>query len=101
MANSDDDDVFTIVMMGLGSIGAILAFAATLAATMWTTTITWLLDHDVLVSAAKSPWLSVPNSDGVGLDAQRCFIAAGLLLLLVVAAVDAIRRYWARGRDLG
>lgn len=101
MANSDDDDLFTLVMMGLGSIGAILAFGATLAATMWATTLDWLLEHHVLVSAAKSPWITVPHSSGAGLDAQRCFIVAAALLLLVLAVVDLARRRLAKSRELG
>lgn len=99
MPNNDDDE-FTLIMLAIGSLGAIIAFGATMAATAWQETVTWLLEHHVLVTAARSPWLTLPHADGAGLDPQRCFIAAGLLIFLGFVTVEALRRHWARGREL-
>lgn len=100
MANSDDEDLFALLWLALGSIGAIIAFATAMAVRAWNETIGWLLEHSVLVPGTQSPWLAIPNTNGAGLDVPRCFIVASLVLLVVFGAVETTRRRWARPRGL-
>jgi hypothetical protein len=94
--NRTDDDLFTLVMIGIGSIGAIAGGASGLLGGAWSQAVAWLLAHDILVAASTDPLLAMPAADGAGLDLPRLAIAAATALLLLVAAVDALRR---RRRD--
>jgi len=67
-SRTDDDDVFTLVMIGVGSFGAIAAGAWVLITDAWTQVVSWLLTHDVLVTSSTDPLLAVPKADGAGLD---------------------------------
>lgn len=98
--NNDDEDLFSLIWIALGSIGAIIAFATAMVARAWNESIDWLLEHSILVAGTQTPLLTVPHAGGAGLDVPRCFIAASVLLLLAFAAVQGIRRHWARARDL-
>jgi hypothetical protein len=91
-----DDDLFTLVMIGIGSIGAIAGGAWGLLGGAWAQAVGWLLAHDILVAGSTDPLLTMPAADGAGLDLSRLAIAAGAALLLLVAGIDALRR---RRRD--
>jgi hypothetical protein len=94
--NRTDDDLFTLVMIGIGSIGAIAAGAAGVLGGAWAWAVGWLLAHDILVAASTDPLLTMPAAGGAGLDRPRLAIGAAIVLLLLVAAIDALRR---RRRD--
>ena len=98
--SSDDDDLFTLVMIGLGSIGLIISAGAAVLLTAWSTSVRWLLEHKVVVASRHHPIITLPHAGGAGLDYARCFILAAIVLLLLFAVVQSVRRYWARSQEL-
>lgn len=92
-ARGSDDDLFLLTMVGFLSLGGVAAAAAA----GWANTVSWLLAHQVLVTAAQHPLLTVPASGGAGLDVPRLALAVAVTLLALAAAVGAARRHLARG----
>ena len=98
--SSADDDLFTLVMLGMGSLGLIIPAGVAVLLTAWHTSVSWLLEHKVIVAAHRHPLLTLPHAGGAGLDSARCFVLAAIVLLLLFAAVQSVRRYWARSQEL-
>lgn len=51
---------------------------------------TWLVDRHILVPAAGDPVVTIPNTDGAGLDLVR---VVGILLFVAVTAECVIRLF--------
>lgn len=98
--SSDDDDLYTLVMMGLGSIGLIISAGVAVLLTAWSASVRWLLEHKVIVASHHHPLISLPHAGGAGLDYARCFVLAAIVLVLLFAAVQSVHRYWARNQEL-
>lgn len=98
--SSADDDLFTLVMLGMGSLGLIISAGVAVLLTAWSTSVRWLLEHKVIVAEQRHPLLTLPHAGGAGLDYARCFVLAAIVLLLLFAAVQSVRRYWARSQEL-
>lgn len=98
--SSADDDLFTLAVIGAGSIGLIISFILALVTNAWSTSIHWLLDHQIVVARHENPLITLPYAGGAGLDTARCFILAAILLLLLFGAAQVLRRAWARRQEL-
>lgn len=99
--NSDDDDTFTLVMLAAGALGAVVAAATAMATSAWGATLAWLLDYRLVVPSSEDPLLPLPYAHGIGLDANRCLIAAAVIALLLYLIVSRIHRRWVMRRMLG
>lgn len=97
---TDDDDVFSLIIIGYGSLGAIAATAVAAGLGMWKLAVAWLIEHQVLVPAGDHPWIRIPAGSGAGLDHSRTLVALAAAMVLVAAAGDAVRRHRPRAREL-
>lgn len=84
---SDDDDLFTLIMLftGLGGFG--IFSAATLLAPVQT----WLIETGILLKA-NGLLVELPWAPGVGLDLGRCIVGGCVFILLLVLVVWASAR---------
>lgn len=94
LADNEDEEVF-LVNMGVLALSTVLGSAGLL----WLKGSAWLVEHQVLVSAAADPLLAIPGTGGAGLDVSRLAIAAAVVLIAVMGAVGGVRRAWARNRQ--
>lgn len=69
------------------------------AGVIWLKGATWLVEHHVLVAAAKTPLVELPSSGGAGLDLPRIAIIAGVVIAGLAWAISAIRRVWANAEE--
>ena len=68
------------------------AIVAVFSVATWHRLLAWLVDHDVLLPAAQDPLVTLPASDGVGLDLPRVAIAVATVVFAVVFGIAALRR---------
>ncbi len=87
MSTADDDDTFLLCMTAMGSLGAITAAAAT----WWDRVVSWLVEHQVLVTGNTDPLVTVPYTGGAGLDLPRVTIICAVLLLTTAMTISALR----------
>ena len=81
-----DDDVLTILLLVVGSFGAVVAVVVGLLDDARATAVAWLLAHGVLLPASDDPLVVLPGADGVGLDDHGLALACAAALLLLVVA---------------
>lgn len=86
--NPIDDDQFTLMLIGIFAWPA-LAGAALWA---WNQGGSWLVKHQILVSAKAGPLITIPGMNGAGLDTTRVVITVGALLVLTAITAAGIRR---------
>ncbi len=92
--HSDTDIiVMIVVMMVLGSAGAIAAVA-------WQKVVTWCLEHGLLLPPTASPMLSIPGTTGAGLDLSRIFVVVAVVAALVALTARSVRRTLRRDEEL-
>lgn len=82
------DDEFTLMLVGIFA----WPMLAGVAYWGWSQGGTWLVKHQILVSAKAGPLLTIPGMADAGLDSARLTIVVGLIALAVVASVAGIRR---------
>lgn len=84
---SDDDDLFTLIMLftGLGGFGVFSA-AALLEPVQ-----TWLIESGILLKA-QGLLVELPWRPGVGLDLGRCIVAGSIVILLLILVIWASAR---------
>lgn len=91
-SGTSPDDEFVLFTVGCVALVTILGSAGF----FWATGMSWLVEHQVLVSAGQHPLLRVPGGAGVGLDGPRVAVVVGVVLAGVAWAVSAVRRAIAR-----
>ncbi|GAA4759027.1 hypothetical protein GCM10023328_47980 [Modestobacter marinus] len=84
-SGTDPDDLMVLLFAGMLIGPTVLVFA-------WTSLVGWLVDHQVLLAAARDPLVVVPASDGAGLDLPRLLLLGALLLSLLAALGSAVIR---------
>lgn len=82
---TDPDDLMVLLLLGLLIGPTIVVFA-------WTSLVGWLVDHQVLLEAARNPLVVIPASDGAGLDLPRLLLLAAVVLGLLAALGSVIVR---------
>lgn len=90
MADRDDSAGFLWAVIAAVLFGVPTLILSTVTAG-WARATDWMLDHRVLVPAAADPVLTLPATDGAGVDWSRIGIAAGALLLVAVLVRLALR----------
>ena len=80
---TDPDDLMILLFAGMLIGPTILVFA-------WTSLVGWLVDHQVLLAAARDPLLVIPASDGAGLDLPRLLLLGAVVLGLLAGLGSAI-----------
>ena len=82
---TDPDDLMILLFAGMLIGPTILVFA-------WTSLVGWLVDHQVLLAAARDPLLVIPGSNGAGLDLPRLLLLGAVVLGLLAGLGSAIVR---------
>ena len=59
----------------------------------------WLLAHDLIVAATASPLVTIPGTEGAGLDFRRLIIITTVSVLAATLAVSGVRRSIDRRRQ--
>ena len=94
---SISDDEMTLMLV------AVMAWPALAGAVAWAWIQggSWLVKHQILVSAKAGPLVALPGMGGAGLDVARLSIAAGVVVVLVALTVAGIGRAVAVRRSAG
>lgn len=94
---SINDDEMTLLLV------AVVAWPALAGAAMWAWSQggSWLVKHQILVSAKAQPLVHLPGMGGAGLDMARLSIVAGVVMVLVALTVAGISRAVAVRRSAG
>ncbi|TQC41275.1 hypothetical protein EEB14_55905 [Rhodococcus sp. WS4] len=77
----------------------ILGFLVAALPAMSTKAAAWLLAHDFIVAASASPLVTIPGTEGAGLDLRRLIIVAAVLALAATLALSGARRSIDRRRQ--
>lgn len=94
--NSSADDDFVLVILGCLAAGAALGSVG-----LWRRRIvSWLVEQELLLPATSQPLLTLPGTDGCGLDLARLAVVAAALLVLGAVIFSAIRRAVLRRHQL-
>lgn len=88
----DSDDQLTLIMVGTGLVGT----AGAIVLTGWAKVVALLISYNVLVPARQAPRISLPYSNGAGLDLPRIGVCIVVVVLALFLLVDAGRRRRAR-----
>lgn len=96
-ARSSDDDEFLLIIIG----AVALSVAVGSIGVFWKKSVSWMLQHQVLVAASHHPVLTFPGSSGAGLDVPRICVVAGVLLALLAWAGSALRQRLAARERVG
>ena len=91
-----EDDRVALTFLGVLGLPILLG----LAGVLWGGAGEWLVAHRILVAAEERPLLPIPGLAGAGLDTARAVIAAAALVAVLAIAVSAVRRAWARRREV-
>ena len=85
-------DEMVLIVMGLALVGS----AGAIATALWISAKEWMLDAGVLVSG-NDVVLSIPGSNGVGLDAGRIVIGLAIVVGLLALSLTGISHLRQRG----
>ncbi|WP_203338607.1 hypothetical protein [Nocardioides limicola] len=95
MSSSQLTPTEELLMIKVGMVAFAVVVGSIFTVATWHKALDWLVAHQVLVTAAESPLVTLPAGDGVGLDASRLAIAAAAAVFAVVSGVAALRRHFA------
>jgi hypothetical protein len=93
---SSADDEFVLFIVGCVAAAALVGSAGL----FWLTGVGWLVEHQVLVSAAEHPLVALPDAGGAGLDLSRLAVVAAVVIALVAWAASAIHHRVAAARSV-
>lgn len=82
---TDPDDLIILLFAGMLTGPGILLLA-------WTSLVGWLVDHQVLLEAARDPLVVIPGSEGAGLDLPRLLLIGAVVLGLLAVLGSLIVR---------
>lgn len=82
---TDPDDLMVLLLLGLLAGPTIVVLA-------WQSLVGWLVDHQVLLAAARDPLVVIPASDGAGLDLPRLLLLGAVVLGLLAALGSIVVR---------
>lgn len=83
-----DTDLIVMVVVGMLVLGSVGGFAAV----AWRNVVAWCLEHGLLLPSSVSPMLSVPGTEGAGLDLSRLAVLAAVLIFVAALAARGVRR---------
>mgnify|MGYP001116724447 FL=1 len=95
-ATSSADDEFVLFIIGCVAAAALVGSAGL----FWLKGVGWLVEHQVLVPASQHPLVSLPSSDGAGLDLSRLAVLCAVVLALIAWAASAIHHRIAAARSI-
>jgi len=81
-------ELLIILMAGAAVAGALFTAGSGLTADL----MGWLVEHSVLLPAARDPQFPIPLAGGAGLDGPRLMVAAGVGTMPAAWAVDELAR---------
>ncbi|MGL5824986.1 MAG: hypothetical protein ACRCYU_09245 [Nocardioides sp.] len=82
-----------LIMLKVGMVAAAVAIGSIFTVATWHKALNWLVSHQVLVTAAESPLVTLPAGNGVGLDAPRLAIAGAVVVFGLVSGAAVLRRH--------
>lgn len=91
---SDEDQLCLLMAVPL-----ILGLLVAALPAMSTKATAWLLAHDLIVAAWASPLVTIPGTEGAGLDLRRLIVVAAVLALAASLALSGARRSLDRRRQ--
>lgn len=94
-AGISDEDQLTLLMAAPLILGLLVAALPAMS----TKATAWLLAHDLIVTASASPLVTIPGTEGAGLDLRRLIIVAAVLTLSAALALSGARRSIDRRRQ--
>lgn len=96
-AGLSDEDQLSLLMAAPPLILGLLVAALPAMSTKATA---WLLAHDLIVGGASaSPLVTIPGTEGAGLDLRRLIIVVAVLVLAATLALSGVRRSIDRRRQ--
>lgn len=84
------DELVTLKFIVLGALGFLGSGGA--LGVFWLRGVSWLVEHQVLVSASSGPVFSFPGAEGAGLDMPRVLIIASVAVALIAIAISSLQR---------
>jgi hypothetical protein len=90
-----DEDQLSLLMAAPLILGLLVAALPAMS----TKATAWLLAHDLIVAASASPLVTIPGTEGAGLDLRRLIIVVAVLVLAVTLALGGARRSIDRRRQ--
>jgi hypothetical protein len=93
---SSADDEFVLFIVGCVAAAALVGSAGL----FWLKGVGWLVEHQVLVSAAEHPLVALPNGGGAGLDMSRLAVLSAAVIALIAWAASAIHHRVAAARSV-
>ncbi|MDJ0420362.1 hypothetical protein [Rhodococcus opacus] len=90
-----DEDQLSLLMAAPLILGLLVAALPAMS----TKATAWLLAHDLIVAASASPLVTIPGTEGAGLDLRRLIIVVAVLVLAVTLALSGARRSIDRRRQ--
>jgi hypothetical protein len=90
-----DEDQLSLLMAAPLILGLLVAALPAMS----TKATAWLLAHDLIVAASASPLVTIPGTEGAGLDLRRLIIVAAVLVLAATLALSGARRSIDRRRQ--
>lgn len=94
-AGLSDEDQLSLLMAAPLILGLLVAALPTMS----TKATAWLLAHDLIVEASASPLVTIPGTEGAGLDLRRLIIVVAVLALAATLALSGVRRSIDRRRQ--
>jgi len=95
-ASSSADDEFVLFIIGCVAAAALVGSAGL----FWLKGVGWLVEHQVLIPAGQHPLVTLPSSDGAGLDLSRLAVLCAVVLALIAWAASAIHHRIAAARSI-
>ncbi|OUS84919.1 hypothetical protein [Rhodococcus sp. NCIMB 12038] len=94
-AGLSDQDQLSLLMVAPLILGLLVAALPAMS----TRATAWLLAHELIVAASASPLVTIPGTEGAGLDFRRLIIVAAVLVLAATLALSGARRSLDRRRQ--
>lgn len=94
-AGLSDQDQLSLLMVAPLILGLLVAALPAMS----TKATAWLLAHELIVAASASPLVTIPGTEGAGLDFRRLIIVAAVLVLAATLALSGARRSLDRRRQ--
>ncbi|BAH55539.1 hypothetical protein MLGJGCBP_03386 [Rhodococcus sp. T7] len=94
-AGLSDEDQLSLLMAAPLILGLLVAALPAMS----TKATAWLLAHDLIVGASASPLVTIPGTEGAGLDLRRLIIVVAVLVLAATLALSGVRRSIDRRRQ--
>ena len=85
-AGLSDEDQLSLLMAAPLILGLLVAALPAMS----TKATAWLLAHDLIVAASASPLVTIPGTEGAGLDLRRLIIVVAVLALAATLALSRV-----------